>query len=105
MLETLSGGSLGPSGRPTASSPTRVSALTCVSIRTAFDRGGGGDRAATPGSRNPLVLSWPGPGRCQFLPGPKDSSGVPLGDGGVLTAEAIAGLPLPNSTAGRPLGV
>lgn len=49
----------------------------------------------TVGGRNPLVLSglvFAGAN----LPQPKDQWGVPQGDGGILTAEAIAGLPLKN---------
>jgi CHAT domain-containing protein len=57
---------------------------------TAFLRGYDRD---TPGARNPLVLSGlvlAGANR----PIPKDRDGLPLGNGGILTAEAIAGLPL-----------
>ena len=52
----------------------------------------GADLAA-PGARNPLVLSGlvlAGANR----PIPSDSNGLPVGNGGILTAEAIAGLPL-----------
>jgi CHAT domain-containing protein/tetratricopeptide (TPR) repeat protein len=47
----------------------------------------------TPGARNPLVLSGlvlAGANR----PIPTNRDGLPLGNGGILTAEAIAGLPL-----------
>jgi CHAT domain-containing protein len=52
----------------------------------------GRDRAA-PGSRNPLVLSGLVLAGAN-LPVAKDQDGIPQGDGGILTAEAIAGLPL-----------
>jgi CHAT domain-containing protein len=57
---------------------------------SAFARGR--DRAA-PGSRNPLVLSGLVLAGAN-LPVAKDQDGIPQGDGGILTAEAIAGLPL-----------
>jgi tetratricopeptide (TPR) repeat protein/CHAT domain-containing protein len=52
-----------------------------------------GPDLAAPGARNPLVLSGlvlAGANR----PVPTDSNGLPVGNGGILTAEAIAGLPL-----------
>jgi CHAT domain-containing protein len=54
----------------------------------------GGHRAA-PGSRNPLVLSGLVLAGAN-LPVPKDEFGIPRGDGGILTAESIAGLLLPD---------
>jgi CHAT domain-containing protein/tetratricopeptide (TPR) repeat protein len=62
-----------------------------------FGRGLGGigwDRAA-PGARNPLVLSGLVLAGAN-LPVLKGEDGLPQGDGGILTAEAVAGLPLQN---------
>jgi CHAT domain-containing protein len=60
-----------------------------------FDRGNGSFRVAPPwvGRRNPLVLSGLVLAGAN-LPRQKDALGVPSGDGGILTAEAIAGLDL-----------
>jgi tetratricopeptide (TPR) repeat protein len=57
-------------------------------------RGRRGERIGA-AARNPLVLSGLVLAGAN-LPVPKDESGVPQGDGGILTAEAIAGLPLHN---------
>lgn len=57
-----------------------------------FGQRQGGERQ-TPGARNPLVLSglvFAGAN----LPRPRDEYGIPEGDGGIVTAEAIAALPL-----------
>jgi tetratricopeptide (TPR) repeat protein len=51
------------------------------------------DKGPPPGARNPLVLSGlvlAGANR----PSQRDEFGIPQGDAGILTAEAIAGLPL-----------
>jgi CHAT domain-containing protein/Tfp pilus assembly protein PilF len=60
----------------------------------AFHRESWGERA-TPGARNPMLLSGLVLAGAN-LPPVKDQYGVPQGDGGILTAEAIAGLSLPN---------
>src|SRR5262249_20192983 len=57
-------------------------------------RGRGGERIGA-AARNPLVLSGLVLAGAN-LPMPRDEHGVPQGDGGILTAEAIAGLPLHN---------
>jgi tetratricopeptide (TPR) repeat protein/CHAT domain-containing protein len=64
---------------------------------SSFRRGLGGigkDRAL-PGARNPLVLSGLVLAGAN-LPVPSGEDGLPQGDGGILTAEAVAGLPLQN---------
>ena len=53
-----------------------------------------GERTTVAG-RNPLVLSGLVLAGAN-LPRPKDDFGIPQGDGGILTAESIAGLPLQN---------
>src|SRR5205814_5061847 len=53
-----------------------------------------GERVA-PGARNPLVLSGLVLAGANLPPRP-DSLGIAQGDGGILTAEAVASLPLVN---------
>ncbi|MEJ7636950.1 MAG: CHAT domain-containing protein [Singulisphaera sp.] len=66
-------------------------APTCSSTR----RPSRGVGRAAPGARSPGVLSGLVLAGAN-LPVPKDDLGLPAGDGGILTAEAIAGLPLPD---------
>ena len=80
---------------PTASSPTRSSVrrFNCPKGASGEPAGLDEGQRSTVAGRNPLVLSGLVLAGAN-LPRPKDEFGVPQGDGGILTAEAIATLPL-----------
>ena len=87
----------GPTSPPTASSPTRSSVrrFNCPRAPSEQQTGLGQGQRSTVAGRNPLVLSGLVLAGAN-LPRQKDEFGVPQGDGGILTAEAIATLPLDN---------
>jgi CHAT domain-containing protein len=75
--------------------PKFRSALQLDKSNFAPGLGGIGLDRVAPGARNPLVLSGLVLAGAN-LPMLKDGDGLPRGDGGILTAEAVAGLPLQN---------